>query len=349
MKRLYSLDLLKLVFAYVIAFFHFGSTIPPGPTVTVQIFFFISGFFLARKYYTRSHADGGRAYSPWQYTLDHAKGIYPHYLFSYAAFLLYNLARAAVYFLKSPGFAQLQEIVLSWYEQIPNLLFLQSAYYFHDSMNYPLWQLSALMIAGYFVYALLCFNERQSRYLLFPGAILMLLSLQHSGVPHDGTYGFVFMPLLRAFAGLGFGVLLYCFTTTPLYEALRARRTAFNLAAILSLLCIFVYAEHANIHYVTAALLILGCYDPTSWLNRLLNLSLFRHAGKLSLSIYVNHALLCRFVNAWLLPHTEGWGFTLTRVQENGIYFLLLTGYSVFTLFFVEWLLARRKRPAIHS
>ena len=27
--------------------------------------------------------------------------------------------------------------------------------FFHDSVNYPLWQLSALLIAGYFVFALL--------------------------------------------------------------------------------------------------------------------------------------------------------------------------------------------------
>ncbi len=50
MKRLYSIDFLKLIFAYVIAYFHFGHTIAPGPTVTVQIFFFISGFFLAKKF-----------------------------------------------------------------------------------------------------------------------------------------------------------------------------------------------------------------------------------------------------------------------------------------------------------
>ena len=38
-KRIYSIDVLKLVFAYIIAFFHFGTTIAPGPTVAVQVFF----------------------------------------------------------------------------------------------------------------------------------------------------------------------------------------------------------------------------------------------------------------------------------------------------------------------
>ena len=35
MKRMYSLDLLKLLLAYVVAFFHVGILIPLGPTVAV--------------------------------------------------------------------------------------------------------------------------------------------------------------------------------------------------------------------------------------------------------------------------------------------------------------------------
>lgn len=339
MKRSYSLDFFKLIFAYVIAFFHFGAPIAPGPTVTVQLFFFISGYFLARKYYSRSHADGGKAYSGWNYTLDHVKSHYPHYLFSYIAFLLYNTARALVYLLKSPSFSQIRELLLSFYDQIPNLLFLQSAYTFHDSMNYPLWQLSALIIGGYFVYTLLCATEKVSRTLLFPAAILMLLSLQASGVDFDANYGPFYIPLLRAFCGLGYGVLIYHFTTTPYWTALRSRTVLFNLASVLSVLCVFFFADHRNIHFITGALLILGCLEEHSWLNRLLNRSLFRHAGKLSLSIYVNHALICRFLQGFLSSR-----ISLTQPLQNLLYFVMLTAYSVFTLVLVEKLHTLYKR-----
>lgn len=334
MKRLYSLDLLKLVFAYVIAFFHFGFDLPPGPTVTVQIFFFISGFFLARKFYARSYGDGGNAYGPWNYALDHAKSHYPHYLFAYVAYLLYSTARTAVTFLQAPSFAPVQETLLHFYDQIPNLLFLQSAYTFHDSMNYPLWQLSALAIGGYFVYALLCSNEKLSRQLLFPAAILMTLSLQASGVAFDANYGPVYMPLLRAFCGLSYGVLVYYFTTTPWYEALRSHKIFFNATSLLSLVCIFVYAGHGNIHFITGAMLILGCCESTSWLNALLNRHCFRHAGKLSLSIYLNHALICRLLNGFLFPRLERFG--VSQSLKNLAYFVILTAYSVFTLVLVE-------------
>lgn len=339
MKRSYSLDFFKLLFAYVIAFFHFGTPIAPGPTVTVQLFFFISGFFLARKYYARSHADGGSTYSPWRYTLDHVKGLYPHYLFSYIVFLLYNTARALVDLLRAPSFEQLREILLSFYDQIPNLLFLQSAYTFHDSMNYPLWQLSALLIGGYFVYTLLCTNEKLSRTLIFPAAILMLLSLTASGVSFDANYGPVYIPLLRAFCGLGYGVLIFYFTTTHQWEALRSRRVLLDLASVLSVLCIFFFADHGNIHFITGPLLILGCLEEHSLLNRLLDRPLFRHAGKLSLSIYVNHALICRFIHGFLSTRLP-----LTQPQQCLLYFTLLTAYSVFTLLTVETLCKRFRK-----
>lgn len=346
MQRRYSLDFLKLVFAYVIAWFHFGHTIAPGPTVTVQIFFFISGFFLARKYYSRSHGDGGAHYSQWHYTLDHVRGLYPHYVFAYAAFFLYNAARAAVVFFQSMDFQPVRETLLSLYDQIPNMLFMQSAYYFHDNMNYPLWQLSALVIGGYFVYGMLCHNEKLSRELLFPVGILMTMSLLHSGVALDGNYGPIYIPLLRAFAGLSHGVLVYCFTTTAHYAALKEKKIMFNLASMLSLLCIFIYADHGNIHYITGALLILGCYDETSWLNQLLNRPIFKNCGKLSLSIYLNHALVCRFTNGWLFPHLEGWGLPTGQAEKDLIFFLLLTIASASALWLVEtWLAARKKHP----
>lgn len=331
MKRSYSLDLFRLIFAYVIAYFHFGAPIAPGPTVTVQLFFFISGYFLAKKYYARSHSDGGQTYSGWNYTLDHVKSHYPHYLFSYLVYLLYNTTRAVIYLVKSPSFSQIRDILLSFYDQIPNLLFLQSAYTFHDNMNYPLWQLSALMIGGYFVYTLLCTNEKLSRTLIFPASILMLLSIRASGVSFDANYGPIYIPLLRAFSGLGYGVLVYRFTTTSHWEALRSRTVLFNLASILSVLCIFFFAEHGNIHFITGALLILGCLEETSWLNRLLNRPLFRHCGKLSLSIYVNHALICRFIHGFLSTR-----LILTQPQQNLFYFAVLTVYSIFTLALVE-------------
>lgn len=346
MKRIYSLDVLKLVLAYIIAFFHFGTTIAPGPTVAVQVFFIISGFFLGKKFYARSCADGGKTYSAWDYTLDHVKSIYPHYLFSLAVFFLYTLARSLVHLVLEPSVDKLSAIALDFYNQIPDLLLLQSAYRFHESLNYPLWQLSALVIAGFFVYGLLCHNERFSRMLLFPAAILMIQSLLYSGVDLWENYGFFYMPLLRAFSPLCIGVLTFYFTTTPYYERVKSKKVLFNLAVVLSLVTIFVYEDLANIFLITTPILILGCYDSASWLNALLNRRIFRSFGKFSYAVYLNHALIARFVQARLIPGSQARGIVLTQWQQNGIFFILLTLYSVFTLFLVETWKAKHKKGA---
>lgn len=347
-QRIYSIDVLKLVFAYIIAFFHFGTTIAPGPTVAVQVFFIISGFFLGKKFYARSFADGGKTYGPWDYTLDHVLSVYPHYLFSLGAFFLYTLARSLLHLAWAPSWEKLSAIALDFYNQIPDILLLQSAYRFHESLNYPLWQLSALVIAGYFVYGLLCHNERFSRTLLFPAAILMIQSLLYSGVDLWENYGFFYLPLLRAFSPLCIGVLTFYFTTTPWYERLKSRRAPFNLAVILSAVTLFAYADLANIFLITTPILILGCYDDTSWLNAALNRRFFRNFGKFSYAVYLNHALVARFVQARLIPGAQGRGIALTQWQQNGIFFALLTVYSVITLFLVEsWKVRRQKKAAV--
>ena len=336
MNRNYTLDVLKLVFAYIVAFFHVGTTISPGPTVAVQIFFILSGFFLAQKFY-RSDPD----YTAWNYTLDHVKGLYPHYLFSHLVFFLYLLARAVLYFLRSPSADGAWEILRSCYNQIPDLLFLQSSYTFHDSINYPLWQISALLIAGYFVFALLRYNEKLSRQILFPGAVLMLLSLLQSGVDLWANFGPIYLPLLRAFGPMCIGVLTFYFSTTRYWADLQRHGTLLNLCALLGLAGIFVFGDHANIFQISMPVVILSCWMEDSWLNFLQNRRCFRYCGKFSYAVYLNHALIERITCARLFPNIRPLG-----PRELLVYFLLLTVYSMLTQFLVEkgmaWLRSRK-------
>ena len=91
MKRIYSLDFIKLLFAYIIAFGHFGLSLSPGAYATVQIFFIISGYFLATKFYRKSHGESNKKYNQINYTIDHIKSLYPHYIFSLLILALYLL------------------------------------------------------------------------------------------------------------------------------------------------------------------------------------------------------------------------------------------------------------------
>lgn len=341
MKRNYSLDLIKLFLAYVIVLFHFGLPIAPGPTVTVQIFFVISGYFLARKYYKNSHEDPEKRYGPWQYTWDHVGSLYPHYLLALGLFLGYALLRSAVHFVLSPSRSGLWEMLKLVYDQLPDVLFLQSSYQYGGNLNCPTWQISAMIIAGYFIYGLLCHNEKLSRTILFPGAILMVQCLLHTGVEEFSQYGFFFLPLLRAFSPMCVGVLTYYFSTTAYYEKLKNQRVLFNLLVLLALPAMMAFQDRNAMHLLWSGILVLGCMEQDTWLNRLLNRRCFAGCGTLSYILYLNHALLDRFYRNILMQWMAKAGIVLGEIANGAVYLVVTT---VFCLC-LQWLMNRVRKP----
>lgn len=329
MKRSYSLDLIRLFLAYAIALFHFGYPIAPGPTVTVQIFFVISGYFLARKYYTRSHNDPEKSYSPWRYTLDHVRSFYPHYLLALVLFLGYALLRSALQFLQSPSAAGIWDMLTLVYDQVPDILFLQSSYQYYANLNSPTWQISALVIAGYFVYALLCHNEKLSRRILFPGSIFMITCLLADCEDLFSRTGPFFLPLLRAFAPLCMGVLTYCISGSEYYSHLKQRKFLFNLLTLLALPMLILFRDRNQMHLIWSGILILGCMESESILERLLGHKCFAGCAKLSYIIYLNHGLLCRFYPNIIQPVFEKLGFALSETGHCIVYLVILTGFCL--------------------
>lgn len=346
MKRSYSLDLIRLFLAYVIALFHFDHTVPPGPTVTVQVFFVISGYFLARKYYSRSHCDGGAAYSPWRYTLDHIRSFLPHYLVALVLYLCYELLRTVLVFLKAPSTGGLWELLTLVYDQLPDLAFLQTTYQYGMNLNRPTWQLSALVIAGYFVYALLCYNEKLSRRILFPGAILIAQCLLADQPDLFARVGPIFLPLLRAFAPLCVGVLTYYFSTTQQYEALKQHKVLFNVLTLLPLPAMMAFQDRNGLHLIWSALLILGCMEPSSVTERLLGHKCFAPCAKLSYVIYLEHALIGRAYLNILRPIIRKLGIELGTAADCVVYLVLLTAVCLTLQWTVELVLRKTREGA---
>ena len=342
MKRNYSLDFIKLLLAYVIVLFHTSKWIGPGPTVTVQVFFMISGFFLARKYYGKSHADPEKQYGPWRYTWDHIRSLYPHYLLSLVLFLGYMLLRSLVHFVAAPSGKGLWDMAAMVYDQLPDLVFLQSAYQYNANLNGPTWQLSALVIAGYFVYALLCHNEKLSRGILFPAAILMIQCLLHTDVDLFSRYGCFFMPLLRAFSPMCVGVLTYYFSETEQYRKFRQHRVLFNSLVLLALPAMILFEDRNDLHLLWTPLLILGCMDPESVINRLLNRKCFAGCGKLSYILYLNHALFARFYINILVKLMGKAGITLKDPWYTLVYLVVLTAFCLCLQYLVDRLQNRK-------
>lgn len=337
-NRIYTLDVFKLLLAWQIALGHIRIHVPPSSAVSVDIFFIISGFFLAHKFYASTYGKGESGLTAWDYTLGHVKTIYPHFLFSLLMFLGYVLARKLILWAMSPSLSGLYDMGASIYDEISVALLLHSSHYFVDSLLYPTWQISALLIAGYFVYELLRQNEGTTRRLVLPAAVILVQSLMASGVDYFDHFGFFYLPLLRAFSSLGLGVLTYYFSTTDACTKLREHRTALNIASLLGILGILLYEGRGRTYLVLFPLILLVCLDPGCWLNRVLNKKVFSLCGKLSLAVYLNQTFIINFCENQILPR-----FSLPTPAIGILLVVLLTVYSLCTVKIVDWIVARRK------
>ena len=158
----------------------------------------ISGFFLVRKYYAKSSANGHNPeYNEINYTLTHIKSLYPHYLFSlivmFDYYLVFNLYSIAV---GSDSAKSIGELVTKLYDLIPEVLLVQNIGFFNCGMNYPLWQMCTMIISGYFIRALLCYNERITTSFVLPLAIILMKAFLKGGCVEDmwGITGAFYIP-----------------------------------------------------------------------------------------------------------------------------------------------------------
>lgn len=333
MKRIYSIDFFKLLFAYFIALGHFGANVTPNGGVTVQLFFVISGFFLGKKFYEKNKDKRIIEYNQWDYTIDHVKSLYSHYIFSLVIMVLYSLMIHFVKFIRTMDISQLSAIFKEMYSLIPEILLLQNVGFFGGGINYPLWQVCTLVVASYFIYGLLCINEKLSREMIFPAAVLMIQAFLSTGVDSWGTVVFFHTPILRAFSALCIGVLVYYFITTHYYKTITEKKWLFNIASLVAFLTLFIYNDYHNIHLITFVVLFLAMYDINSWINKILNLKIFKDFGKLSYAIYLNHALVINILNLHIYPRVnqliDG---KLTNCCRIIVFLILLTIYSIATL-----------------
>ena len=344
MKRIYSFDVFKLAFAYLIALGHFGTPVLPGPGITVQLFFIISGFFLGKKFYDKYQADPENKYDQICYTKDHIKSLYPHYLFSLLVLTVYTFLAGIIGFLRQPSAHQIVMMVKNVYATIPELFFLQNTGFFGGGTNYPLWQLCTLIISGYFIYGLLYKNEKLAREFIFPAAILMIQAFLASSDDIWGTVVFFHIPLLRAFSPVCIGVLAYYFTTTSYYQHLKSKKLLFNLASVFAFVSLYAPDGYHNIYLITFVFLLLAMYDSESWINRLFNRRIFRNFGQLSYAVYLNHAVVIDLLQDQVFPILFGTNDAPSAALLKHIMFLtVLTVYSCFTIFIVNKLVQKHR------
>ena len=139
---------------------------------------------------------------------------------------------------------------------------MQNSGLFSGGLNYPLWQVCALLISGHFLYAVFYHNRKLAEDLLVPVTVLLALTwLFANGIGGSDTVGMVYVPLLRAYIWLACGIMVYRFTQSCYYA--RCKKWVNWLSAI-ALVLLVVYRGKDALMMVLCAIILLALGDGNS-------------------------------------------------------------------------------------
>lgn len=336
MKRNLSIELVKFFFAISIALGHFSSSILSGSLV-VMLFFALSGYFLVSSF------DSGKYSGAWQFSFSRIRRIYPYYIFAFlVSFLLANTE-----FLLNP---------IRFFERLflrlPEILLLQNVGIVDGGINYPLWQLCTLIVASHIFFSLLEWNRSCTLNVICPVLALCvftyLSNVYNSGTPNEFgvIYHFIYVPLLRAAAGLSVGMFVHHPIKSILAHLERSSSTRLpTLVFMASLVAIsaFIANRESYVAIIPFFMLITCMLYSKGIYARLFQLPILARLDKLSLAVYLNHALIIRVINK--LSHVPSLAF----IRSNAVYLPMLLVYSVIMLCVVDFLTARIKRGLLHK
>lgn len=256
--------------------------------VACEFFFVVSGYLLVKSYYKNKE----NKVSAWKYTWNKASKLYPYYILSFIAvfILIMILDNASL-------FEWLRNLGGSVWE----LVFLQiSGLKCFRLFNYPTWYISAMLIAGYFIYVLLNLVEEKYVKLIMPFAVLFVycfFSKENGNIDVWGGASILGISdaIMRAFAGMSLGGV--CYQTS---NVLKQKQLSHSKKMLLSLGELVIYvlafvlmsqAGHTQLDFYIVGLLAVAV--TISFSGQTLNDKLFDHQivnwfGKISLPMFLN-------------------------------------------------------------
>lgn len=293
----------------------------------VDFFFVLSGFVIALNYYNR--IDTGADF--FQFLKKRFIRLYPLLFYTEIVFLIFNIAGDFSSYKNADnlGWAYYLSTVTD------TLTFMGSTPVFGSWMglNYPAWSISAEMIS-YIVFGLVLWFLPKYKIISF----ILITLLCAAFILHRGEY------LLAYDYGFIRGIFCFCLGIFT-YKVLNKQTLRLSLLEIpfLLFLVIFMYvAHHYHLNlwklvfpFYFSAGVIIFC-SSSGIVTRLLLSEPFQYLGKISYSIYLNHAIVLILLNVILfrifsLPQTEPMiGFSLLL----SITFTII--YSHFTYTWIE-------------
>lgn len=322
-----EIEVFRFLFICAIAIMHFSNSYfhsAPyfsGAYIGTEFFFLVSGFMIMK-------AAASKKASPFRFTLQRMKKLYPHYL---AAFFLLFITSSLTG--GTSLFSSLKNLCSYCFE----LLFLHaSGLKCFGLLNYPTWYLSALIIAGFFLYACAYYNEKLYLTIIAPLSILVTYSFFSATTGHIDVWGgnqllHLSDALTRGFAAMSLGALSYALSNylkdqnIQLPKYLKIFLTLLELSLFAGVLAGSAYFADTQYDFYFIFLLFAGitlAFSDITYSSRLFHFSVFSYLGRISYPMYVYQlfiiCLFCLFLPN--LPYLIGiLSFLITMVVFSAL------------------------------
>lgn len=300
-KRNQEIEAFRFLFICAIAIMHFSnsyfhsSPYFSGAYIGTEFFFLVSGFMIMQ-------SASQKNISPFIYTKNRIKKLYPHYL---TAFLLLFFTSSAV---SRSGFLSALKTLGSYCFE---LIFLHaSGLKCSGLLNYPTWYLSSLIIAGFFLYACAYYYEKLYLTIIAPFAVLITYSFFSANTGHMDVWGgnqlfHLSDALTRGFAAMSLGSLAYALSKycrehmMQLSKYLRALLTALESLCFLGVLAGSAFFADTQYDFYFIFMLFCGitlAFSGLTYTDRIFLLPVFSYLGKISYPMYVYQLfIVCLF------------------------------------------------------
>lgn len=296
-----EIEIFRFLFICAIAIMHFSNSYfhsAPyfsGAYIGTEFFFLVSGFMIMKT------AEAKKA-TPFLFTLQRIKKLYPHYLTAFFLLFFTSLLASDTSLLSS---------VKSLCSYCFELLFLHaSGLKCFGLLNYPTWYLSALIIAGFFLYACAYYYKKLYLTIIAPFSILVTYSFFSANTGHIDVWGgnqllHLSDALTRGFAAMSLGAISYVLSNylkdqnIQLSKYLRIFLTVLELLLFISVLAGSAHFADTQYDFYFILLLFAGitlAFSGITYSNRLFHFSIFSYLGKISYPMYVYQLfVICLF------------------------------------------------------
>lgn len=296
--------------------------------VATEFFFIVSGYLLMKSFYKYRE----NKISAWEYTLSRAVKLYPYYIVSFIAIFVLIMVRENV---------NITEWIRNLGGSVWELFFLQiSGLKCFRLFNYPTWYISAMLITGYFMYALLVLVEEKFIKFIMPLAMLFIYCFFSKDNGNIDVWGgakilSISDALMRAFAGMSLGGICYHASNLLNQKNLnQTKKILLSIGEMATYLVSFILmsqAAHTQLDFYIIGLLAVAVtisFSGQTVVYKLFNHQIFAWLGKLSYPMFLNQIFVINLMGIFMV----GLGY------RNGVvvFLLLLSVVSFIEIGIVE-------------